>query len=45
MINAPNKIIVGVTRDFVDQEGNIDFVKDNWDVLLNHPGIELEIMK
>ncbi len=45
MVHAPNKIIVGVTRDFADQEGKIDFVKDIWDVLLNHPGIELEIMK
>ena len=44
MLNDPNKIIVGVTRDFMSPEGNIDFVQESWDALLNHPKIELTIM-
>lgn len=45
MVYTSNKIIVGVTRDFVDSEGNLDFVKEIWDTLLDHPGIELEIIE
>jgi len=36
--------MVGVTRDFMSPEGTIDFVKEIWDFLRDHPGIELEIM-
>ena len=45
MIHDSNKIIVGVTRDFMDSEGNLDFNKEIWDILLHHPGIELEIIE
>ena len=40
-----SKINVGVTRDFISPEGNIDFIKESWNALLDHPGIELEIME
>lgn len=45
MLNDSNKIIVGVTRDFMNPEGNMDFIEEIWDVLLEHPRIELEIME
>ena len=39
------KIHVGVTRDFISPEGKVDFIEDSWNALVNHPGIELEIME
>ncbi len=39
-----NKLIVGVTRDFISPEGDVDFVRESCDALLDHPGIELKIM-
>lgn len=45
MINNSGKIRVGVTRDFMTPEGNIDFVKEIWDVLRENPRIDLEIME
>ncbi|MCZ6449141.1 MAG: hypothetical protein O6831_13005, partial [Alphaproteobacteria bacterium] len=44
MNKKSNKLIVGVTRDFISPEGDIDFVRESWDALLDHPGIELKIM-
>ena len=45
MTKQSHKIIVGVTRDFLSPEGNIDFVRESWDELLDHPKIELAIME
>ena len=45
MINNSEKILVGVTRDFMNPEGTIDFVKEIWEVLREDPRIDLEIME
>ena len=44
METRSRKILVGVTRDFVSPDGNVDFVRDMWEKLQKHPRIELEIM-
>ena len=45
MIDNSEKIRVGVTRDFMNPLGTIDFVKEIWDVLRENPRIDLEIME
>ena len=45
MVNNSKNIRVGVTRDFINPEGTIDFVKEIWDVLREDPRIDLEIME
>lgn len=45
MSNESKKLLVGVTRDFISPEGKIDFIEESWNALVNHPGIELEIME
>ena len=45
MTQESDKLLVGVTRDFMSPEGKIDFIEDSWKALVNHPMIELEIME